>query len=154
MLIELLVDASTRLLAGLEGTLEEGSDDTDTLCNLIAFHLDFALAEGDIIRIQDRELAHLPAASNHRVRQLQRRYIEGWSAVVARLRPTMSAAEREVRMHAVFGILNSTPYTADASEATNVRAVLAEAALVALLGSASDVVAPDRLTVFAQKSGI
>jgi AcrR family transcriptional regulator len=135
MLIELLVGASERLMLGFEKTLAEGSSDAKTLANLIAFHLDFALAEPDIIRIQDRELASLPSEANHTVRQLQRRYVDGWQAIVARLVPSGSSADLQVRMHALFGILNSTPYNVDLEPTADVRAVLREAALVLLLGT-------------------
>jgi AcrR family transcriptional regulator len=85
MLIELLQGASERLMVGFEKTVADGTSDQETLENLVAFHLDFALSEPDIIRIQDRELANLPTEANHRVRQLQRQYMDGWQRF---LRPT------------------------------------------------------------------
>lgn len=136
MLIELLTNASERLLDGYEKTLAAGADDLETLRNLVDFHLDFAMAERNIIRIQDRELAALPHNANQRVRQLQRCYVAGWQELVARLRPGASPADLEVRMHALFGILNSTPYSDELQGAANVRAVLADAALTMLLGRA------------------
>jgi hypothetical protein len=137
MLIELLVGVSERLLLGLEKTLDEGASDEQTLQNLVAFHVDFALAEPDIIRIQDRELANLPAEANHRVRLLQRQYLEGWQQIVHRLRPDLSAVELEVRMHALFGVLNSTPHNARVEPRADVRAALTDAALVMLLETRS-----------------
>ena len=134
MLIELLVDASERLMAGYEATIARGGDDLDTLRDLIAFHADFAIKGRDIIRIQDRELANLPSEANHRVRQLQRVYLEGWQRIVERLRPELSPADLEVRMHALFGILNSTPYSPDLEGDSDVGAVLMDAALGALFG--------------------
>jgi AcrR family transcriptional regulator len=133
MLIELLVGVSERLLLGLEKTLAEGLSDEQTLQNLVEFHVDFAVAEPDIIRIQDRELANLPTEANHRVRLLQRRYLEGWQQVVRRLRPDLSDVELEVRMHALFGVLNSTPYNTRVEPRAQVRGALADAALVMLL---------------------
>ncbi|MDJ0333862.1 TetR/AcrR family transcriptional regulator [Salinibacterium sp. G-O1] len=137
MLIELLVGASERLLAGFEATIAEGRDDLATFVDLIAFHADFAVKERDIIRIQDRELANLPPEANQQVRRLQRTYLEGWQQIAGRLRPELSDADLAVRMHAIFGILNSTPYSADQDAATNVRAVLTDAALGAIFGHAS-----------------
>jgi AcrR family transcriptional regulator len=134
MLIELLVGASERLMVGFEKTVAEGTSDREALENLVAFHLDFALAEPDIIRIQDRELANLPTEANHRVRQLQRQYIDGWQRIVARLRPGIPAADLQVRMHALFGVLNSTPYNVRLESRADVRAVLTESALLVLLG--------------------
>ena len=137
MLSELLVSASERLLAGFTSIADKKASDRDTIDALIAFHLDFALAERDVIRMQERELANLPPESNHRVRVLQRQYIQGWSASVTRLRPEMTAPELEVKMHAVFGVLNSTPYTAKLDGVADIRAVLTETATLALLGSAA-----------------
>lgn len=135
MLVELLMDSSERLMAGFEATVAQGADDLATLKNLIEFHVDFAMSERDVIRIQDRELAQLPAEANHRVREIQRRYLQGWQQIVARLRPELSPADLEIKMHAAFGVLNSTPYTARLDPATDVRRVLAETALVTLLGT-------------------
>ncbi|MCU1478090.1 MAG: TetR/AcrR family transcriptional regulator [Subtercola sp.] len=140
ILVELLVDASERLLAGYEKTLEHGDTDLETLRDLISFHADFAVNERDVIRIQDRELASLPTESNHHVRQLQRRYLRGWQEIAARLRPDLDDANLEVRMHALFGILNSTPYNARLDDSTDVRAVLTETALAAVLGRLEPVV--------------
>ncbi len=137
MLIELLTSASERLLAGYEATVAQADDDLTMLRNLIEFHADFAIKERDVIRIQDRELANLPPAANRRVRQLQRTYLTGWQQIVARLRPDLDPADLEVRMHALFGILNSTPYNARLDAATDVRAVLADVALGALLAPSS-----------------
>lgn len=140
MLIELLTAASERLLDGFERTVGENASDLETLRNLIDFHLDFALTERDVIRMQDRELANLPPEANHRVRQLQRRYVDGWQQIVARLRPDLSPPDLEVRMHALFGVLNSTPYS-DRIEHTDVRSVLSDAALAMLLGSTTGIIA-------------
>lgn len=135
MLVELLLDSSERLMAGFEATIAQGTPDLETLQNLVEFHADFAMAERDVIRIQERELASLPAESNHRVREVQRKYVQGWQQIAARVRPELSPADLEVKMHAVFGVLNSSPYNARLDGATDVRAVLAETALVTLLGS-------------------
>ena len=134
MLSELLVSASERLLAGFSLITERGAPDLETIRDLIAFHVDFALAERDVIRMQERELANLPEESNHRVRLLQRLYIQGWSEIVSRLRPDTPAPELEVKMHALFGILNSTPYSARLDGIADTRTVLVATATLALLG--------------------
>ncbi len=135
ILVELLVSASERLVSGAEQILAEGGEPDAVLGRLIAFHLDFALTERDVIRIQDRELAALPPAANHRVRSLQRRYVEHWSGILARLRPALDAAEREVRLLGAFGLLNSTPFSASGMRsASRAASILAAMALAALLG--------------------
>ena len=66
LLVELLVGISTRLLAGATDVVAERRDAATALDGLIDFHLDFALGESDLIRIQDRDLGHLPAARSGR----------------------------------------------------------------------------------------
>src|SRR5690606_2989502 len=95
LLAELLVDASTRLLDGCRGIIADADPAAQTLERLIAFHLEFATTGHDIIRIQDRELAQLPADVRHEVRSLQRRYVQEWDRVLAVLRPAMSEEERQ-----------------------------------------------------------
>lgn len=134
ILAELLVDASERLLSGCRVILA-GPDatPTDRLDELIRFHIGFAVAAPDIIRIQDRELAGLPADINHRVRALQRTYVAEWDAVLAAARPALTPAERGVRLLGTFGLLNSTPHSAPGGGAEAER-VLARMAHDALLG--------------------
>src|SRR5215469_10341374 len=54
LLVELLVGISTRLLAGARDVTAREAEAAATLDGLIDFHLDFALGEPDLIRIQDR----------------------------------------------------------------------------------------------------
>ncbi len=78
LLVELLVGISTRLLAGAQRVLSEAEDVDAALGELVDFHLDFALEEPDLIRIQDRDLAHLPDRARRQVRRAQRQYVEIW----------------------------------------------------------------------------
>jgi len=113
MLAEMLVRISERLLAG--GTARvagAGDDPADQLRALIAFQVDFALDNPALITVQDRDLGALGDADARRVRRLQRRYVEQWVAVLARLRPGEPTAACRARAHAVFGLVNSTPHSA------------------------------------------
>src|ERR687893_267782 len=86
ILAEMLVRISERLLAGgSERVAEAGTDPAAQLRALIDFHVDFALDNPALITVQDRDLASLPDAEAARVRRLQRRYVEVWVAVLARL---------------------------------------------------------------------
>ncbi|WP_242864381.1 TetR/AcrR family transcriptional regulator, partial [Microbacterium testaceum] len=87
LLAELLIDASRRLLEGGRALVSEAGTPDEVLSRLVRFHLDFATADPDTIRIQDRELAQLPADANHQVRSLQRQYVQEWDAVLASVRP-------------------------------------------------------------------
>jgi len=136
ILAELLVDASERLLHGGR-EIVAGADPSDAVAagavldELIAFHIGFATAAPDIIRIQDRELAGLDSDTNHRVRRLQRAYVAEWDIVLATAEPALSAPERQTRLLGVFGLLNSTPHSAGASgdDAARILAGMARRAL-------------------------
>src|SRR6201993_2359481 len=111
MLAELLVGISTRLLAGAQSVVAAAEDPVAALDGLIDFHLDFALGEPDLIRIQDRDLAHLPAAAERQVRKAQRQYVEVWVGVLRELNRELAEADARLMAHAVFGLLNSTPHS-------------------------------------------
>jgi AcrR family transcriptional regulator len=127
LLVELLVGISTRLLAGARDVSSRGWAPAATLDGLVDFHLDFALGEPDLIRIQDRDLAHLPPAAQRQVRKAQRQYVEVWVGVLRELRPGLPESDARLTAHAVFGLLNSTPHSmkpADTKPANRSRAVM------------------------------
>jgi AcrR family transcriptional regulator len=111
LLAAILVGVSERLLAGGNEVVERESDADDRLRGLVAFHVDFALAEADVIRVQDRELASLHEDDRHTVRRLQREYVETWIGVMGELHPTREEGELRVRANACFGLINSTPHS-------------------------------------------
>jgi AcrR family transcriptional regulator len=107
----ILVRVSERLLNGGQQVIAENHSPSDQLEGLIRFHVDFALTDADVIRVQDRDLASLSDDDRHRVRRLQREYVELWMAVLAEIHPTRAEAELRVRAHACFGLINSTPHS-------------------------------------------
>jgi AcrR family transcriptional regulator len=118
--------------SGAEEAATTGADAQSVLRRLIDFHVDFAMSEPELIRIQDRDLAALPEESRREVRRLQRSYVSRWAEVVARARPGWSLEAATVRVHAVFGMMNSTPYQARRSSAEVVGVELRAAAAAAL----------------------
>jgi AcrR family transcriptional regulator len=138
MLVELLVGISTRLLAGARDVTARSPDAAAALDGLIDFHLDFALGEPNLIRIQDRDLAHLPPIAERQVRKAQRQYVEVWVAVLRELNPELAEADARLTAHAVFGLLNSTPHSMKSAErpARTVRSrAVMRAMTVAALGA-------------------
>jgi AcrR family transcriptional regulator len=139
MLVELLVGISTRLLAGAQAVVSEAWNADAALDGLIDFHLDFAVGEPDLIRIQDRDLAHLPATAKRQVRKAQRQYVEIWVDVLRQRGDGLDEADARLMAHAAFGLLNSTPHSvrADGTKAAGAahsRAVLREMTVAALSG--------------------
>jgi AcrR family transcriptional regulator len=111
-----LVSISERLLAG--GRLlvaqhdEAAADPAAALEALVEFHTDFALDHPELITVQDREFAHLPAEDRHRVRRLQRAYVEIWVDALCAATPALADDVARTAVHATFGLLNSTPHSA------------------------------------------
>lgn len=132
----ILVSVSERLLTGGQDVVAEGSDAGARLAGLVRFHVDFALSDADVIRVQDRDLASLREEDRHTVRRLQREYVELWIGVLSELHPERPESDLRVRAHACFGLINSTPHSvrglrgapADAA----VRSILAAMALASL----------------------
>lgn len=131
LLVELLVGISTRLLAGATEVVTAAQDSASALDGLVDFHLDFALGESDLIRIQDRDLNHLPPSAKRQVRRAQRQYVEIWVNVLRQLNAALREDDARLMAHAAFGLLNSTPHsvkpsatrTAEASSRTVLKAM-------------------------------
>ena len=135
MLEEILLGTSEFLLrGGSEIVVAPHASDRELLDDLIDFHVTFALAHRDVIRVQDRELGTLPKAANRQVRKLQRQYLDLWADVVSRIRPEVTLADRQVAMHAVFGLLNSTAHSTEKLVGADERGVLCAAARRVLIG--------------------
>ena len=107
----ILVEVSRHLLDGGTEVLVGDPDPRAQLEALIRFHVDFAMASADVIRVQDRDLASLSEADRHAVRRLQREYVEVWVEVLSRRYPERTALELRVRAHSMFGLINSTPHS-------------------------------------------
>jgi AcrR family transcriptional regulator len=133
VLAALLVGVSERLVSGGRAVVDQSPDAASALAGLVRFHVDFALRDPDVIRVQDRDLDQLGTDDRHRVRVLQRSYVELWVEVLHQLHPAIDASMLRIRAHATFGLINSTPHSAAASPAAHVRAVLEDMALAALL---------------------
>ncbi|MET9803834.1 TetR/AcrR family transcriptional regulator [Streptomyces sp. NPDC006368] len=116
MLAELLIGISERLLDGGRRRVAEADGHPEALLgSLIDGHIDFALDDRPLITLHDRELDRLRDADRKRVRQLQRQYVELWVDVVRRLYPGQTETQARAAVHAVFGLLNSTPHLAPAT---------------------------------------
>jgi AcrR family transcriptional regulator len=136
LLVELLVGVSTRLLSGAQAVVSEASNVDMAFDGLVDFHLEFSLGEPDLIRIQDRDLAHLPERAKRQVRKAQRQYVEIWVDLLRR-RDGVDEADARVMAHAAFGLLNSTPYSLKAlgakdTDASRSREVLRAMTVAAL----------------------
>ena len=137
LLVELLVGISTRLLAGARAVTAAGANPASVLDRLIDFHLDFVFTEPDLIRIQDRDLPHLPDAAQRQVRRAQRQYVEIWVSTLRERYPVLTETDARLMAHAVFGLLNSTPHSRPAGSEQHSRVVM-RAMTVAALNPSGD----------------
>ncbi|MFH8368797.1 TetR/AcrR family transcriptional regulator [Streptomyces sp. NPDC018031] len=114
MLAELLVGISGRLLTGgkrrVADAAAEGLPPAAVLDSLVEGHIDFALDDRPLITLHDRELDRLRDSDRKLVRQLQRQYVELWVEVVRKVYPGLAESPARAAVHAVFGLLNSTPH--------------------------------------------
>jgi AcrR family transcriptional regulator len=132
VLAALLVDVSRELVAGADAVIAQSTNPTTALRSLIAFHVEFALANADVIVVQDRDLDSLAGADRDLVRSLQRGYIEAWVGVLEAVHPATPTAELRIRARATFGLINSTPHSARTSPKAAVRTLLESMAFAAL----------------------
>lgn len=115
MLADLLIGISERLLEEGRRRAGGGEGPAAALDALIGGHVEFALDDRDLITLHDRELLNLKEEDRRTVRRLQRGYVELWVDVVRQAYPALAdpAAEPVARaaVHAVFGLINSTPHS-------------------------------------------
>ena len=135
VLAALLIGASERLLDGGRLVVGHAADDRHALRDLIRFHVEFALEDPDVIRVQDRDLDSLATDDRRSVRALQRTYVDLWVGVLAGLDLAADRAELRLRAQATFGLMNSTPYSLRSVSRARTRALLEEMALAALTGT-------------------
>ncbi|MDT0300958.1 SACE_7040 family transcriptional regulator [Streptomonospora wellingtoniae] len=112
LLAAMLLEVSERLAADGRQRAEACGDPHRALDELLRGHIRFALTEPALITVHDRELGNVAEPHRRRIRRLQRGYVEQWVGVLARLRPEADPPTLRAAVHAAFGLLNSTPHSA------------------------------------------
>ncbi|MER5393572.1 TetR/AcrR family transcriptional regulator [Saccharopolyspora sp. NPDC002686] len=112
MLAELLTGISDRLLRGGQDRVGEAADPSDALDRLVRWHVEFAVNNPALITVHMRDLDSLAETDRHKVRELQRSYVEVWVDVLCQVRPELPRPTARATAHVVFGLINSTPYSA------------------------------------------
>jgi AcrR family transcriptional regulator len=131
LLGEMLAAISEHLLAQAQRTAQRFSDPGAALRWLIADHVEFALDHPELITVHGRDLVHTADADLRRIRRLQSRYVEVWVVALTRSHPQLSEVAGRAAVHAVIGLINSTPHSARTTrrEMTVMLAEMAGAAL-------------------------
>ena len=111
ILAEMLVQISEELLDEGRRRVRRAGGGDDTLRALLEWHVSFAVEHRELIVVQDRDWSSLPDDAREKVRELQRKYVEIWVRALRRVRLDLRAPEARARVHATFGLLNSTPHS-------------------------------------------
>jgi AcrR family transcriptional regulator len=131
ILADMLVLISEELLSVGRARSEAAAAPAEALAALVDWHIEFALSNKALIVVQDRDWASLPVEAREKVRSLQRAYVDLWATSLRGVHPGVEAKEAQARVHAAFGLLNSTPHSAFLP-AAQMRAVLRDMAVTAL----------------------
>jgi AcrR family transcriptional regulator len=110
MLGEMLVDISQQLLDGANSLAQSSSADLVDL--LVDFHCDFAVTNPSLITVHFRDLIHVPTGDRSKVRRLQAHYVTVWVDALLVRAPDLDAGVADAATRAIFGLINSTPYSA------------------------------------------
>lgn len=116
ILAEMLVSISESLLTEGRARVRAAESDREALRSLVAWHVEFALAHKPLIVVQDRDWSALPLEAREKVRETQRKYVEVWVKALRGLDPELPLASARATVHAAFGLINSTPHSALASD--------------------------------------
>lgn len=116
MLGEMLVDISQYLFEG-GSALRESTEPGCLLEALIEWHVDFAVDHRALISVHFRDLLLARPDDQRRVRMLQRQYVEIWVDALLVRTPDLSPANARSAVHAVLGLINSTPFSPRARRA-------------------------------------
>lgn len=112
VLAEMLVSISDELLAVGRQRVRDAESPQEALHALVDWHVTFALDHKALIVVQDRDWAALPLEAREKVRDTQRKYVEVWVKQLRAISPELTPKEARATVHAVFGLLNSTPHSA------------------------------------------
>jgi AcrR family transcriptional regulator len=129
ILAAMLTGISERLRTDGAAVVRAAASPRDALDRLTALHVDFAINEPDLIIVHDRDLGNLTRSDEHRVRRLQRAYVEMWASVLRRVNPRLAVDESRARAHALFGLLNSTPHSVAGLDRSAMARMLTEMTL-------------------------
>jgi AcrR family transcriptional regulator len=137
VLAEMLLGISNRLLDEGSRRVVAAPDAPTALDALLRWHIEFALGQPDLITVQGQELSNVPAPARRQIRRLQRLYVEEWVTVLSELNPRAPQARLRGAVHAMFGLLNSTPHSASELPPEAMTGLLYTMAAAALAAAAA-----------------
>lgn len=133
LLGEMLVGTSHHLLVAAQAV--RGSVPPGLLLEeLVALHVDFAVNHRALISVHHRDLNNATPDDQDRVGMLQRDYVQIWVDALIDQRRGLTEAAARPAVHAVLGLINTTPFSplAPASEMASLLRSMATAAIDAV----------------------
>ena len=111
LLGEMLVRISEVLLAQAS-TIVDNVSLRDALDPIIAMHVDFAVDHRSLITVHFRDLVNARKSDQRRVKDLQSAYVDIWVDIVDAQHSTeLDVKDERAAVHAVLGLINSTPFS-------------------------------------------
>jgi AcrR family transcriptional regulator len=137
VLSEMLIGISKQLLDEGSRRVVEAPDAPTALDALLRWYIDFAVSQSDLITVQRQELSNVPEPARRQIRRLQRLFVEEWVTVLSELSPDAPQTRLRGAVHAMFGLLNSTPHSASELPAQDMAGLLYTMASAALAAAAA-----------------
>ncbi|MTE13390.1 TetR/AcrR family transcriptional regulator [Nocardia aurantiaca] len=126
--IEILEAAFVRgnewLRLDMNRALAEATGHEDALRQLLGGYIDFALDWPAFAHLLLTEVVELPEDTRHRIRVMQRDYINEWVHLLRSLRPRLDATSARIRVQATIHIANQIALTPHLQQASDSRARL------------------------------
>ncbi|MGF7121734.1 TetR/AcrR family transcriptional regulator [Rhodococcus sp. BE178] len=107
VLVALLDDVMSRLLASADTIVAEHADPATTMRGLIQTQIDFCLDNRVHVQLYRREMHALQPEDSRRLRRMQRRYNEEWTTTLLEVRPELDDASARSLVHAAIGAIQS-----------------------------------------------
>jgi AcrR family transcriptional regulator len=134
LLIAVLDDVTMSHLEEVRDLVSSMVDARQTLEAIVHHHLAFVFDQTENIITWRTEFRSLPDADRHRLRYLQRLYVEEWVRTVRALRPELGDDEVRVVCHAGISLLQSPTEFHSTMNRDALSLVLAPMALQILIG--------------------
>ncbi|GAA5069262.1 TetR/AcrR family transcriptional regulator [Nocardia callitridis] len=125
---EILILAMERgheiLRADLHRALGRATGPGDALGRLVTSYSEFALENGNLIRLLNSETDQLPPEDRDRIRTIQHDYITEWTQLVRQAEPARDDPEAHIRVHAALNMINDIATTPHLSLLGNANAAI------------------------------
>jgi AcrR family transcriptional regulator len=126
LIVAVITRGAEQLLDGTTRALADTRDDGQALDALLGAYVSFSFTHGDLMDVLITEVPHLPEPHRTTFRGIQRRYLDQWREVLARLHPDLPPAHTRVHLQAALTVINDvarTPHLRTRASAAAVTAI-------------------------------